>query len=64
MKLFNWLLFCLWSTSSDFVINNYGESWDSFCEKSWVPVWNQWVPVKKKKESEIENAWAFMQPNG
>ena len=31
------------------------------CEKSWVPVQNQWVPVKKKKnESKIENAWAFM----
>ena len=31
------------------------------CEKSWVPVHNQWVPVKKKKnESKIENAWAFM----
>ena len=30
--------------------------------KAWVPVHNQWVPVKKKKnkESEIENAWAFM----
>ena len=31
------------------------------CEKSWVPVQNQWVPVKKKKnESKIENALAFM----
>ena len=29
--------------SSDFVINSYGESWDSSCEKSWVPVQNQWV---------------------
>ena len=36
----------------DPVTNSYGESWDSSCEKSWVPV--------KKKESEIENAWAFM----
>ena len=34
--------------SSDFVINSYGESWDSSCEKSWVPVQNQWIPVKKK----------------
>ena len=23
---------------SDFVPNSYGESWDSSCEKSWVPV--------------------------
>ena len=33
------------------------------CEKSWVPVQNQWVPVKKKKkksESKIENAWSIM----
>ena len=40
--------------------NSYGASWDSSCEKSWVTVQNQWVPVKKKKESQIENAWAFM----
>ena len=32
---------------SDFVTNSYGESWDSACEKSWVPVQNQRVPVKK-----------------
>ena len=37
---------------SDFVTNSYGESWDSSCEKSWVPV--------KKNKSEIENALAFM----
>ena len=36
-------------TSTDFVKNGYGESWDSSCEKSWVPVHNQWVPVKKKQ---------------
>ena len=24
--------------NSDFVTNSYGESWDSSCEKSWVPV--------------------------
>ena len=46
---------------SDFVTNSYGKSWDSSSEKSWVPaVHNQWVPVQKNKESEIENAWAFM----
>ena len=27
----------------------YGESWDSSCEKSWVPVHDQCVPVKKKQ---------------
>ena len=27
--------------SSDFVTNSYGESWDSFCEKSWVQIHNQ-----------------------
>ena len=32
---------------SDFVTNNYGESWDSCCEQSWVSVQNQWVPWKK-----------------
>ena len=32
-------------------------------EKSWVPVQNQWVPVKKKNESEIESARAFMSPD-
>ena len=34
---------------SDFLTNSYGESWDSSCEKSWVPVHNQCIPVKKKK---------------
>ena len=29
----------------DFVTNSYGESLDSSCEKSWVPVWYQWVLV-------------------
>ena len=33
--------------NSDFVTNSYGESWDSSCEKSLVPVQTQWVPVKK-----------------
>ena len=40
---------------SDFVTNSYGESWDSSCEKSWVP-----VKKNKKNKSEIENALAFM----
>ena len=26
----------------DFVTNSYGESWDSSCERSWVPVQNDW----------------------
>ena len=30
-------------------IINYGESWDPSCEKSWVPVQNLWVSVKKKQ---------------
>ena len=47
-------------TSTDFIKNGYGESWDSSCEKSWVPVHNQWLPVNKNKESKIEHAWAFM----
>ena len=34
---------------SDFVSNSYGESWDSSCEKLWVPVRNQWVSGKKKE---------------
>ena len=46
---------------SDFVTNSYGESWDSFCEKS------RGVPgsrtnesqLKKDNKFEIENAWAF-----
>ena len=25
----------------------YGESWDSSCEKSWVPGQNRWVPIQK-----------------
>ena len=43
----------------NFVTYGYGESWDSSCEKSRVPVQNQWDPVQKK-ESKIENAWAIM----
>ena len=50
---------------SDFVTNSYGESWNSSaCETwSWVPVQNQWVPIKKKNDSKIENAWDFMSPD-
>ena len=33
---------------SDFVTNSYGESWDSSCWKSWVPLQNHWVPVQNK----------------
>ena len=36
---------------SDFVTNTYGESWDSSCETSGVPVQNQWFPVQKKRDS-------------
>ena len=36
---------------SDFVSNSYCEFCDSSCEKSWVPVQNQWVRVQKKKTS-------------
>ena len=32
----------------------YGESWDSTCEKSWVPVQNHWVPVQKT------SPWVFL----
>ena len=30
------------------VTNSYGESWDSSCEKYWVPVQKHQVPGKKK----------------
>ena len=39
---------------SDFVRNSHGESWDSSCEKSWVSVQNQWVPVKKTTRSKLK----------
>ena len=39
----------MWDPISDFVTNSYGESWDSSCEKSWVPGHNQWVPAEKKQ---------------
>ena len=41
-------------TDSDFVTNSYSESWDSFCEKSLVPVQCQWVPIKKKKTLKLK----------
>ena len=34
--------------NSDFVTNSYGESYDSSCENSWVPVNNQWIPLQSK----------------
>ena len=43
--------------------NSYGESWDSTCEKLWVPVQTHWVPIKKSNESQTENVWSFMQPD-
>ena len=42
---------CYNDAHSDFVTNRYGESWDSSCEKTWVPVWNHWELVKKNNES-------------
>ena len=55
--------------NSDFVTNSYGESWDSVCEKSWVPVWlwtgTQFVKNHESQsttsESHLKNAWAFME---
>ena len=41
--------------TSDFITSTYGESWDSSCEKSWVP-----VQKKKKKESKIENVGTLL----
>ena len=32
-------------------INSHAESWEWSCEKSRVPVRNQWVLVQKNKES-------------
>ena len=47
--------------NGDFVTNSYGESWDSSCERSLVPIQNQWVSESQlKTKSEIENAWAFI----
>ena len=40
--------------TSDFVRNSYGESWDSSCEKSWVPVQNHWDSVKKTTCSKLK----------
>ena len=41
----NWM----WDLSSDFVTNGYGVSWDSSCEKPWVPV--------KKKSLKLKMLW-------
>ena len=48
---------------SDFVTNSYGESWDSSCEKSWVPavITSESHFKKTRSPIKIENAWAFMQ---
>ena len=51
-----------WSVTSDFVTNCYSESWDTSCEKSWVPVLNHWVPVEKEK-SQNERALIFIKPD-
>ena len=51
-----------WSVTSDFVTNSYSESWDTSCEKSWVPVLNHWVPVEKEK-SQNERALIFIKPD-
>ena len=32
------------------VTNSYGESWDSSCEKYWVPVQKHWVPDIKNTQ--------------
>ena len=43
--------------SSDVVTNSCGESWDSSCEKSWVPVQNHWVPVQKTMSPKLKMLW-------
>ena len=40
---------------SHFVSISYGESWDSSCKESWVPVHNQWVPVNCSKKLGVRN---------
>ena len=47
------------STCSGFVTNSYGESWDSSCENSWVPVHNQWVPVQKTMRPKLRMLGLF-----
>ena len=39
---------------SDFVRNSYGESWDSSCEKTRVPVQNYWDSVQKSTSSKLK----------
>ena len=36
--------------TSDFVRISYGESWDSSCEKTWVPVQNHLDSAQKNNE--------------
>ena len=40
--------------NSDFVRNSHGESWESSCEKTWVPDQNHWDSVKKKTSSKLK----------
>ena len=65
-----WNAYELWPAGysyklSDFVTKSYGESWDSSCEKSWVPVkkktvsplvfYNQVVNLKTLQNSVLQN---------
>ena len=59
-----------WLAYGDFVTNSYGESWDSSCEKLWVPV-QKWVwhwkclglyvtrPVNLKADSKTLYYWQY-----
>ena len=54
---------CSQIVCSNFATNRYGESWDSSCEKSWVPVHantNKSHFKKQWSESYSEKASAFM----
>ena len=42
--------------TSDFVRNSYGESWNSSCEKTWVPVQKHWDSKLKKLGSLCDQA--------
>ena len=44
---------------SDFVTNSYGECWDSSCERSGVPVQNDW-----KKNFSALQAWVWSKNKG
>ena len=51
-------------SNSDIVTNSYGESWDSSCEKSWVPVHltNEFQLVNKKNKDSYTCTvnWKFL----